>query len=80
MWPLLKKKTPSTEDLYLAMKSAWVKLSKYYAAAIPTMGMLLISAHILDPLRIERLFMKWDTGMDINAEDETSHIIQYQDA
>jgi len=44
------------------------------------MGMLLISAHILDPLRIERLFMKWDTGMDINAEDETSHIIQYQDA
>jgi len=42
--------------------------------------MLLISAHILDPFRKLRLFKKWDKGMDINPEDETSYPTQYQEA
>jgi hypothetical protein len=40
--------------------------------------MLLISAHILDSFRKWRLFRKWDKGIDINPEDETSYTTQYQ--
>jgi len=43
------------------------------------MGMLLISAHILDPFRKLRSFTKWDKGMDIDPEDETSYTTQYQE-
>jgi len=43
------------------------------------MGMLLISAHILDPFRKLRMFRKWETVMDINREDETSNTTQYQE-
>jgi len=43
-------------------------------------GMLLIVAHILDPFRKLRSFRKWDKGMDINPEDETSYTTQYQEA
>jgi len=46
---LAKKKTQQKEDLYFAVKFVRQKLSKYYAAVTPTTGMLLISAHILDP-------------------------------
>jgi hypothetical protein len=42
--------------------------------------MLLVSAHILDPSRKLRSFRKWDKGMDINLEDETSYTTQYQNA
>jgi hypothetical protein len=42
--------------------------------------MLLISTHILDPFQELRLFRKWDNGMDINPEDETSYTTQYQEA
>src|SRR5882757_7741280 len=42
--------------------------------------MLLITAHILDPFRKLRSFRKWDKGMDINPEDETSYTTQYQEA
>jgi hypothetical protein len=45
-----------------------------------TMGMLLMSAHILDPFHKLRSFRKWDKGMDINPEDETSYSTQYQEA
>jgi len=48
---LAKKKTQWKEDLYFAVKFARQKLSKYYAEVTPTMGMLLISAQILDPFR-----------------------------
>ena len=48
MWALAKKKTQWTLDLFFAVKLAWQKLSKYYAEVTPTMGVLLISAHILD--------------------------------
>ena len=80
MRALAKKKTPWKEDLLFAVKLARQKLSKYYAEVTPTMGMLLISAHILDPFRKLRSSRKWDKGMDINPEDETSYITQYQEA
>jgi len=80
MRALAKKKTQWKEDLFFAVKLARQKLSKYYAEVTPTTGMLLISAHILDPFRKLRSFRKWDKGMDINPEDETSYTTQYQDA
>jgi hypothetical protein len=46
----------------------------------PTTDLLLISAHILDSFRKSRLLRKWDKGMDINSEDETSYTAQYQEA
>jgi hypothetical protein len=42
--------------------------------------MLLISAHILDLFMKLQSFNKWDKGMDVNLEDETSYTIQYQEA
>jgi len=77
---LAKKKTQWKEDWYFAVTFARQKLSKYYAEVSPTMGMLLISAHILDPFRKLRSFRKWDKGIDINPEDETSYTTQYQEA
>ena len=56
------------------------KLSKYYAEVTPSTGMLLISAHMLNPFRKLRSFRKWDKGMNINPEDETSYTNQYQEA
>jgi len=80
MRALAKKKTQWKEDLFIAVKLARQKLSQYYAEVTPTTGMLLISAHILDPFRKLRSFRKWDKGMDINPEDETSYTTQYQEA
>jgi len=68
------------EDLFFAVKCARQKLSKYYTEVTPTTGILLISAHILDLFWKLRLFWKWDKGMDINPEDETSYTTQYQEA
>jgi hypothetical protein len=42
--------------------------------------MIFISAHILNLFRKFRSFGKWDRGMDINPEDETSFTTQYQEA
>jgi len=80
MRALAKKKTPWKEDLFFAGKLARQKLSKYYAEVTPTTGLLLISAHILDPFRKLRSFTKWDKGMVNNPEDETSYTTQYQEA
>jgi len=44
-----KKMTQWKDDLFLAVKSAQQKLSKYYAGVSATTGMLHISAHIFDP-------------------------------
>ena len=66
------------EDLYFAMKLAQQKLSKLYAVVTPTMGMLLVSAHILDPVCKLRSFRTWDKRMDINRENEPSYTTQYQ--
>jgi len=75
-----KKKTPWQEDFFFAVKLARQKLSQCYTELTPTMGMLLISAHILDPFWKLRSFRKWDKGMDINPEDGTSYTTQYQEA
>jgi hypothetical protein len=47
----VKKKTQRKEDLFFTVKLPRQHLSNYYAAVPPTMGMLLISAHILDHFR-----------------------------
>jgi hypothetical protein len=75
-----KKKTQWMEDLFFAVKCVRQKLSKYYTEVTPTTGMLLITAHILDPFQKLRSFRKWDKGMDINPEDETSYTSHYQEA
>jgi len=79
MRALAKKKTPWKEDLFFAVKLARQKLPKYSAEVTPTTGMLLISAHILDLFRKLWSFRKWNKGMDINVEDETSYTTQYQE-
>jgi len=43
-------------------------------------GMMLISANILDPFQTLQSFSKWDKGMVINREHETSYTTQYQEA
>jgi hypothetical protein len=80
MRALARKKTQQKEEVFFAVKLAQQKLSKYYAEGTPTTGMVPISAHILDPFRKLPLFRKWDKGMDINPEDETSYTTQYQGA
>jgi len=80
MQALAMKKTQWKEDLYFAVKFARQKLSKYCSEVTPTTGLLLISAHILDSFRKLRSFRKWDKGMDINPDDETSYTTQYQEA
>jgi hypothetical protein len=77
MRALANKKTPWKEYLFFAVKLAQQKLSKYYAEVTPTTGMLLISAHILDPVMKFQSFRKWDKGMDIYPEDETSYTTHY---
>jgi hypothetical protein len=80
MRALAKMKTQWMEDLFFAVKFARQKQCKYYTDLTPMTGMLLISAHILDPFRKLRLFRTWDKGMDINPEDETSYSAKYQQA
>jgi len=66
--------------LVRCVKLARQKLSKYFTEVTPTTGKLVFCAHILDPVRQLRSFRKWDVGMDINPEDETSYTIQNQEA
>ena len=80
MRALAKKKKQWKEDLFFAVKCAQQKSSKYYTEVTPTTGMLVITAHILDPFRKLRSFRKWYKGMDINPEDEISYTTQYQEA
>jgi hypothetical protein len=56
MRALAKQKTKWKADLFFAVKFARQKRSKYYSVVTPTTGMLLISAHILDPFRKLRSF------------------------
>jgi len=80
MRALAEQKTPWKEDLFIAVKLAQQKLSKDYAEVTPPTGTLFIAAHMLDPFRKLQSFRKWDKGMDINPEDETSYTTQYQEA
>jgi hypothetical protein len=72
---LPKQQTESKEDSFFAVKLARQKLTNYYNAVTPTMGILLYSAQILDPVRKLLLFTPWNKGMDISPEDGTSYII-----
>jgi len=80
MRALAKKKAPCNEDWFCCVKLARQKLYKYYAEVTPTTGMLLISAHNLDPFRKLRSFRKGVKGMDINPQDKISYTTQYQEA
>jgi len=80
MRALAWKKAQWKEELFSTVKLTQQKLTKYYAEVTAATGKLLISAHILDHFWKLRSFRKWDKGMDINPEDETSYITQYQEA
>jgi len=80
MRAVAKKKTQWKQDLYFAVKCTRQKLSKYYSEVTSTTGLLPISAHILNPFRKLRSFTQWDTGMDLNPDDEGSFTTQYQEA
>jgi hypothetical protein len=80
MRALAKKKTQWKEDSFFAKKCAQQKLSKYYTEVTLMTGMLLITAHTLDPFQKLASFRKWDQGMHTNTEGETSYTIQYQEA
>jgi len=58
------------------MKLAGQKQSKYYAEVTRMMGMLLISAHTLDPFRKLESFRKWHKWMDMISEDQTTYTAQ----
>jgi len=75
-----KKKTQWNENLFLTLRLAPEMLSQYYADVTPLMGILLISARILDSFQNLRSFSEWDTGMDINPQDETSYTTHYKEA
>jgi hypothetical protein len=77
---LAKKKTPWKEDLRFVVKCAQQKLSKYYTEVTLMTGMLLITAHTLDPFQKLASFRTWDKRMYTNTESETSYTIQYQEA
>lgn len=79
MQALAKKMTQWNEDSYFAVKFAHQKLSQYYAEVTPTLGMLLISALILDLFQKLGSFRKSDKGMDIYPEHKTTYTSQYQE-
>jgi len=74
------RKTPSKEDLFIAMKLAQQKLSKCSAEVTPKTGMLLITAQILNPFWKLLSFRMWVMGMDIDPEDELTYTTQYKEA
>jgi hypothetical protein len=80
MRAMAKKTTQWKEELFFTVKLAQQKLSTCDAKVTPTTDMVRISADILDPFCKLRSFSKWDKGMDINPEDETSYTTQYQEA
>jgi len=75
-----EKVTQCKEDLYLAMKFARQTLSTKCAEVTPMTTIRLISAHILHPFRKLWSFATLDNAMDINPEDKTSYIAQYEKA
>jgi len=49
MRAVAKKMTQWKEDLFIVVKLARHKLSKYFTEVTPSTGMIVITAHILDP-------------------------------
>jgi len=77
MEALAEKKTQGKEDFIFGVQLAWQRLSKFDAKVTPSTGMVLISAHVLEPCQQLELFRKWDNGMYSNPENETSYTNQY---
>jgi hypothetical protein len=77
---LQKKKTQWKRDLYVALQHGRTKLKKYYSKVTPESGVLLIVAHILDPFRKTRTFMRWDKAMGVDWNSEDSFTQQYRNA
>jgi len=75
-----RKKPDRNEDSFFAVKSTRQKLLRSYAEVTPLMGILLISAHILDHFPKLKSYRMCDTGMDINPEHDTSYPAQKQEA
>jgi hypothetical protein len=80
MQALANKQTEWNKDLYLVMKFARQKLSKYYTDVTSTTGVLLIGAHILELFWKLASFRKWHKGIDINPGDKTSYTTQSQES
>jgi hypothetical protein len=76
---LAKKKTEWKRDIYFALRSARTKLTKYYSTVTPDTGVLLIIAHLLDPYRKLRTFIKWDKAMDVGPDEDDSYTSQYKE-
>jgi hypothetical protein len=76
MRALAQKKTHWKAVLFLGVKLARRKLSKYYTDVTPMTGYVLISVNILDCFQKLLSFRQWGNGMDINPEDETSYTTQ----
>ena len=64
--------------MYFAVTIARQRLPRYNAEIILKMYFDLISTHILNPFLKLRTCTKWDTGMDIIPENETTDTTQYQ--
>jgi hypothetical protein len=73
---LAQKKTHWKVALFLGVKLARRKLSKYYTDVTPMTGFVLVSVNILDRFQLLRSIRQWGKGMDINPEDETSYTTQ----
>ena len=80
MRAIAKKNTEWIEELFLAVKLARQKLSKYYSKVTPMTSMLLISVQIFDRFRVLRLCRMWDRWIRNNPEDETDYTTEYQEA
>jgi len=78
MQALDQNKTQSKEDIYFSVKCAQLKLSKYHAEITPMTGMILITAHIIDPSGKLRSFRNWDEAMDISPQHVSSYTTLYQ--
>jgi hypothetical protein len=77
MQDLNKNKTQWKEDLFFNVMFALLMLSKYFAEVTPITGMLLISAHILNPFQKLQSFRSLHKGQDIKPENETFHTTHY---
>jgi len=80
MGAIANEKTAWQENSFFTVNLAWQELPTNHAEVTPTMGMLVISAHILNPFQKLGSLRKWDKGMDINPEDETFYTTQYHEA
>jgi hypothetical protein len=73
-------KMQSKEDIFFAMQCARDILYKFFTPVTPSMGLHLISTHMLNPFHNSGLFRKWDKGMNILAVESTSYSMEFQEA